>query len=139
MRQPKILVVEDESIVAIDLEETLQEMGYEVTGIVASGEAAIEKSAQQKPDLVLMDIMLQGKVDGITAAATIREQAKIPVIFLTSHADSATLERAKVTEPYGYILKPYKDVELRTVIEIALAVRDQGCLRHVTYTVTDRL
>lgn len=120
MSMSRVLIVEDESIVAADIAECLQIAGYAVSEIVASGEEGIESVRTNKPDLVLMDIMLQGAIDGIAAATTIRELADIPVVFLTAHADRATLERAKVTEPYGYVLKPFKELELRTVVDIAL-------------------
>lgn len=120
MTAPEILVVEDEGIVAMDIEERLENMGYSVCGVVASGEEAVQKAKSSTPDLVLMDIMLEGQMDGIEAASQIRSSLDVPVVYLTAHADEGTLERVKVTEPYGYVLKPFKELELRTVIEIAL-------------------
>lgn len=114
-----VLIVEDESIVAKDIQRRLETLGYTVSAIVASGENAVEK-ARDNPDVVLMDIVLKGDMDGIKAAEIIRSQFSIPVIYMTSYADDKTLERAKVTEPYGYILKPFEDRELHTIIEIAL-------------------
>lgn len=117
---PAILIVEDENIVAKDLENRLKGLGYTVNAIVPSGEEAIERAANLQSDLVLMDIKLKGKVDGIVAAKQIRTLFNIPVIFITAYADEETLERAKATMPYGYILKPFEDRELRANIETAL-------------------
>lgn len=116
----KILVVEDEAIVARDIERQLRKAGYEVPAVVASADAAIEQVSQTSPDLVLMDIRLQGPVDGIEAAREIREQFKLPVIFLTAHADDETLARAKLTQPFGYIIKPIGHSNLTSSIEMAL-------------------
>lgn len=120
MTKPKILIVEDESIVAEDLKRGLQNMGYEVPAVVSSGEEAVKKAEKLKPDLVLMDIVLKGKMNGIDAAKKIRPRFDIPVIYLTAYADDKTLERAKVTEPFGYIIKPFDDRELQSTIEMAL-------------------
>ena len=116
----KILIVEDESIVAADIEDTLHKIGYEVVGIVSSGEDALERAAVHAVDLILMDIQLKGTLDGIETAATVREKYNIPVVYLTAHADEATLERAKITEPYGYIVKPFEEIELKVALELAL-------------------
>jgi PAS domain S-box-containing protein/diguanylate cyclase (GGDEF)-like protein len=115
-----MLVVEDERIVSMDLQRRLKSMGYEVVGSAVSGEEAIQKAGFLHPDMVLMDIMLDGQLDGIQAAEIIRKQCNIPVIYLTAYADSSTLERAKITEPFGYILKPFEERELHGHIEIAL-------------------
>ena len=115
-----LFIVEDEGIVASDLSETLQTLGYSVAGIAKSGENALEKIQIAKPDLVLMDIHLAGTMDGIDTAAKIHSLYMIPVIFLTAYADKALLERAKLTEPYGYILKPYEERGLQSTIEMAL-------------------
>jgi PAS domain S-box-containing protein len=115
-----ILVVEDEPVVALDLRTRLTRMGYLVSGMVARGEDAVEFAGTQRPDLILMDIRLRGAMDGISAAEQIRHQFGLPVIYLTAHADEATVERARITEPFGYILKPFDERELRTVIEMAL-------------------
>jgi PAS domain S-box-containing protein len=120
MPNAQILVVEDEGIVAADIEERLRRLGYRIAGVVASGEEALRKVAGSMPDLVLMDVILQGPMDGVQAAEEIRRQHQVPVVFLTAHADQATLQRAKVTEPFGYILKPFEERELHTTVEIAL-------------------
>ncbi len=115
-----ILVVEDELIAAENIARNLKKLGYEVIGIVDSGEEAIQAATNNHPNLVLMDIMLQGNLDGIEAAGHIRSQLKIPVIYMTAYADDDTLGRAKLTEPYGYLVKPFKPQSLKTTIEIAL-------------------
>ncbi len=120
MDPTKILIVEDEGIIAVDLRERLEELGYSVSAIVASGEEAIRNAAELRPDLVLMDVVLQGEMDGIEAAEQIRGQLGLPVVFLTAHADNETVQRAKVTEPFGYILKPFEERELHTSIQMAL-------------------
>jgi two-component system, NtrC family, sensor kinase len=119
-RTIQILIVEDEKIIALNLKENLQSLGYTVVALVASGEQAIEKAAKLHPDLVLMDICLKGNIDGITAAQQIWDSFSIPVIYVTGHSDQHTLERAKVSAPFGYILKPVKDRELYVAIETAL-------------------
>ena len=116
----RILVVEDESIVALDIQDRLESLGYEVPTTVASGEKAIEQAGALRPDLVLMDIQLQGRMDGVEAADQIRRLFGIPVIYLTANADHPTVERAKVTEPFGYVIKPFEERELHTTIEVAL-------------------
>ena len=120
MAVPQILVVEDESIVAMDLRYKLQDLGYSVLATSRSGEDALERVAELNPDLVLMDISLDGEMDGIEAAGHIRERFDIPVIYLTALADEETLKRAKVTEPIGFVLKPITETALRTAIETAL-------------------
>jgi CheY-like chemotaxis protein len=116
----KILIVEDEFIEAADLKKRLEKLGYTVVGIAATGEDAIKKSEDTYPDLVLMDIMLKGKMNGIEAAQSIRDIHDVPVIYLTAYFDNNTLEKAKKTAPYGYILKPYEDMGLRSAIEMAV-------------------
>lgn len=120
MANARILIVEDEAITAKDIQMVLQDLGYEVTGTASSGEEAIRKAEDHKPALVLMDIVLQGKMDGIEAAGQIHTRMDVPIVYLTAHSDKATLERAKITEPFGYILKPFEERELHTNIEIAL-------------------
>ncbi len=120
MPNPKILVVEDETIVALDIKSRLESLGFVVPAVAASGEEAIQKATETHPDLVLMDIKLKGKQDGVEAAEEIRAQFQIPVIYLTAYADEATLQRAKITEPFGYILKPFEGRELHSAIEMAL-------------------
>ncbi|HVY25926.1 MAG TPA: response regulator [Polyangiaceae bacterium] len=116
----RIFVVEDEAIVREDIAQTLRELGYEVSGTAQSGAEALFAVEQLTPDLVLMDIKLAGRVDGIQTAAAIRKRWSIPVIYLTSHSDEATLARAKETGPHGYLLKPFNERDLRTAIEVAL-------------------
>ena len=120
MTKAKILVVEDESITARDLELTLLELGYDVVAKVPTGEEAILQAEATKPDLVLMDIILAGEMNGIEAAQQINERFDIPVVYLTAHADEGTLSRAKITGPYGYIVKPFNEVNLHSNIEMAL-------------------
>lgn len=120
MNKTKILVVEDESIVARDIRNMLLGLGYEVTGVVSGAKVAIKKAAETHPDLVLMDVMLQGEVTGVEAADHIYTRFSIPVVYLTAYADSSTVQRAKKTEPFGYIIKPFEERELQTTIEIAL-------------------
>ncbi len=120
MEKKRILVVEDEAITALDLEEALVRLGYEVVGSASTGEDAVAKAKDKKPDLVIMDIHLQGEMDGVRAAEEIWNALKTPCIFLTSYADEATLSRAKLTNPYGYMLKPYDEDELRVTVDLAL-------------------
>ena len=120
MKETRILVVEDEVIIAMEIKDRLNHLGYTVPAIVPSGEEAIRKVAEVNPDLVLMDIMLEGKMDGVETAEKIRVKFDLPVIFLSAYSDNATLDRAKITEPFGYILKPFDERELHTTIEIAL-------------------
>jgi len=120
MAKIKILVVEDESIVAKDLQNTLQNLGYKVPAVASSGQAAIEAAEKHKPDLILMDIVLKGKMDGIEAAEQISSRFNIPAVYLTAYTDDKTLERAKITDPFGYIVKPFEDRQLKTVIVMAL-------------------
>ena len=115
-----ILIVEDEAVVAADLAGKLTRVGYRVVGIAAKGEQAIEKALNAHPDLVLMDIRLPGRLDGIETAKQILATCNVPVVYLTAHSDSHTLERAQKTEPFGYILKPFEERDLTTQIEIAL-------------------
>ena len=115
-----ILIVEDESIVGLDIQKRLVRMGYDVSAVVASGEAALASARKSPPGLVLMDIHIQGGMDGVETATLIRRRMDIPIVFLTAYSDENTLERAKATEPYAYVLKPFKDRELKTTIEIAL-------------------
>lgn len=120
MAKTSVLVVEDESIVAKDIQNSLKKLGYVVPSVENTGEDAIDAAGDHKPDLVLMDIMLKGEISGIEAADQIKQRYQIPVIFLTAYADESTLSKAKVTEPYGYIIKPFKEIDLHTSIEMAL-------------------
>ncbi len=121
MSTAKILVVEDESIIALDIQSSLVNAGYNVVAIATCADEALDLTAQFSPDLVLMDIRLRGETDGVEAAEKIRREFDLPVVYLTAHADENTLKRAKLTEPFGYILKPFEDRELITTIEIALS------------------
>ncbi|MBW4556057.1 MAG: response regulator [Trichormus sp. ATA11-4-KO1] len=120
MGQVRILVVEDEVIVARTIASQLNQLGYMVTGTASSGKVAIAKASEIKPELVLMDIILKGDMDGIAAATYIREQLDIPVIFLTAYGDENTLQRAKLTQPFGYVVKPFTSKDLRIAVEIGL-------------------
>lgn len=120
MARKQILVVEDENIVAWDLQNTLRLLGYGVTAIVSSGEGAIEQAAATHPDLILMDIELKGRMDGVAAAKVIGDRLDIPILYLTAYADDQTLERAKGTEPFGYLLKPFNERSLHAAIQMAL-------------------
>jgi len=120
MEKIRILIVEDEGLIARDIENMVKNAGYAVCGVVSTGEEAIEKAGKTQPDLILMDIILRGDMDGVEAAERIREHLNIPVIYLTAHTDENTLDRAKLTEPQGYTLKPVEQKELLTVIEMAL-------------------
>jgi PAS domain S-box-containing protein len=119
-KRGNILVVEDEIIVALDLKRCLQGMGYQVVQVVTSGEKAVTAAKNKKPDLVLMDIRLQGEMDGIEAAKVINSQYDVPVVYLTAYADDQTLQQATAAGPYGYLVKPFEPRELKTTIEVAL-------------------
>jgi PAS domain S-box-containing protein len=125
MQGARIMVVEDEVVVAMELEKRLGSLGYTVTGIIGTGEEAVERAGQVDPDFVLMDIKLAGRMDGIEAAEKIRERYDIPVVFLTAHTDEKTLQRAKLSEPFGYLVKPFSETELRTTIEVAIHKHQQ--------------
>ena len=120
MTNIQILVVEDEGIIAKDIQNMLNSLGYAVPAVASSGKEAIKKAAETHPNLVLMDIVLEGDMDGVEATEQIRERFDIPVIYITAYGDDKTLQRAKITEPYGYILKPFEERELQTAIEMAL-------------------
>jgi len=120
MSKTNVLVVEDENIVSKDIQHSLKKLGYNVVGAASMGEKAIVLAHETHPDVVLMDIMLKGEMNGIETASQIKAELKIPVIYLTAYADEATLAKAKVTEPYGYIIKPFKEIDLHTSIEMAL-------------------
>jgi PAS domain S-box-containing protein len=128
MAKAKIMIVEDERITAEDLKGALENVGYTVVDLISSGEDAVEKAGKLRPDIVLMDIRLEGEMDGIKAAEEIREHYGMPVIYLTAYSDVNTVQRAKITEPSGYILKepfgfirkPFEESELHTAIEITL-------------------
>ena len=115
-----ILLVEDEGLIARDLEDTLTRLGYRVSGIASEGTEAIEMARELHPQLVVMDVSLRGDVDGIEAACAIQEDAPVPVIFLTGHSDTETLQRAVMTGPLGYLIKPFQEDDLRCAIEVAI-------------------
>ena len=119
MGKISVLVVEDESIVSKDIQYSLKKLGYNVVGVAATGQKAIDLCGEKLPDIILMDIMLKGDINGIEASTRIKETYNIPVIFLTAYADENTLSKAKVTEPYAYIIKPFKEIDLHTSIEMA--------------------
>src|SRR5262245_51637429 len=114
----RILVVEDQGLIAADIENTLKKLGYVVVGNVSSGADAISRSDQLRPELVLMDVRLQGEIDGIQAAEIIRDRFNVPVVYLTA-PDEETILLAKKTTPFGYLVKPFNERELRATIEIA--------------------
>ncbi len=118
--KPKILVVEDEQITALEIKTSLNKLGYDAPVSVMSGEEAVAKAEEIRPDLVLMDIHLKGKMDGVEAAKKIQKTLNLPIIYLTANTDDRTLQRAKIAEPYGYVLKPFEMRELHSNIEMAL-------------------
>lgn len=120
MSEVKILIVEDERILALGLKKKLEKLGFKVTDAVSTGEDAIESVKADKPDLILMDIVLKGEMDGIEAAKLIINLHNIPIIYLTAYADDKTIERAVKTYPYGYLMKPYQERELKANIDMAL-------------------
>ncbi len=119
MRKRRILIVEDEKIIAEDIKSTLLKFNYEVPEIVASGEIAIRKAEELKPDLILMDIMIEGNINGIEAAKQVYQEFEIPIVFLTAYSDEKILEQAAESSPFGYLIKPFEDRELRATIEMA--------------------
>ncbi len=120
MHPPRLLIVEDENIVAADLALSLTHLDYTVVGTTGSGEEALVLAAQVRPDLVLMDIRLQGELDGIETAREMRERLHVPVVFLTANSEDEMFHRAMQVGPFGYVLKPFDERELRIVIEMAL-------------------
>ncbi len=122
----RILIVDDEAIITMQLEERLTEMGYTVAGMAASGEAAIQKARKERPDIVLMDIVMPGKLNGIDAAKVITEELGIPVVFVTSYADDTIIGKAKSVRPSGYIVKPFNEREVKAAIEVALFRKSFG-------------
>src|SRR4030067_734944 len=120
MPNVKILIVEDERLVAQDIEGCLGRHGYQVTAIVSNGKEGLKEVKKNPPDLVLMDIILEGEWDGIETARRMRRHLDVPVVYITAHSDEKTIEAAKVTEPYGYILKPIDEKELHIVVELTV-------------------
>ncbi len=120
MERINVLVVEDERLVAEDLKQILSEEGYNVVGLYSSGEKLLENIESHIPDIILMDIKIKGKLDGVETSVILRQKYDIPIVYLTAHADQATLDRVKITEPYGYVLKPFERREIHTSIQIAV-------------------
>ncbi|HPR46437.1 MAG TPA: response regulator [Spirochaetota bacterium] len=120
MSTTKILIVEDESIIALDIKSILSRLGYSVTAIVISGPECLKQISENRPDLILMDIKLKGSMDGIETANIVLKEYNIPIVFITAHSDKSSLQRAKVTKPYGYIVKPVSERELYTTIETSI-------------------
>ena len=125
MARPRIQIVEDEAIIAADIEEALTGLHYDVVGIASSGSDALNLARSKRPDLILMDVHIEGPMDGIETAEIVAKELGTPVVFLTAFADSATFSRAKELEPQGYVLKPFRQMELRTVIDLALHKHSQ--------------
>jgi len=120
MAMTNVLVVEDEKIVSKDIQLSLKRLGYTVVGTADTADGAIAAAQEHRPDVILMDIILKGEKNGIDAATAIRAEMDIPIVYLTAHSDEATIQRAKESEPHGYILKPFKEVDIRTNIEMAI-------------------
>ncbi len=120
MANISVLIVEDEEFFATEVQDILNKLGYDVLGVASTGEDAVRMAEETRPDLILMDIVLKGEMDGVTAAEQIHEHFDIPVIYLTGLTGDQITERAKITEPFGYILKPFQERELHVAIEIAL-------------------
>jgi len=123
-RMNKIMIVEDEAVIAFRLQQCLTSMGFDIVGVAYSGEEAVEKAINLRPDLILTDIMIQGKPDGIQVAEIVKLALDIPVIFLTACSEDKIIERTKQAEPYGYIVKPFQNHELKVAIEITLYKKD---------------
>jgi FOG: CheY-like receiver len=124
MAGKKIMIVEDEVIMAMAVEQKLTDLGYEVVGTVDKGEDAVKRAKELRPNLILMDIVLKGDMDGIDAAQQIHDDLDIPIIYLTAYSDDEVLKRARITEPYGYMVKPFKTSEMKAHIEMALYKHD---------------
>jgi DNA-binding response OmpR family regulator len=122
-KQPRILIVEDESVVATNLQQSLTEMDYQVIDWVRTGEAAVELAERELPDLILMDIHLAGALNGIESARRIWQRVQVPIVYCTAHADLETLKAVQTTESYGYVVKPFQSIAVRAAIELALARR----------------
>ncbi len=116
----RLLIVEDDAISVLLIQSVLQKMGYAIAGVVATGPDALVKTRELKPDLILMDVRLRGSMSGIEAAAEIGRDFEIPVVYLTAYADETTLKQARTTSPYGYLVKPFREDELKAAIETAL-------------------
>ena len=123
-KMSKIMIVEDEAVIALRLQHSLTSLGFDVVGVAYSGEEAVETARDLRPDLILTDIMIPGKLDGIQVAEIVKSELDIPVIFLTASSEDKILERTKQVEPYGYIVKPFQNREIKAVIEVALYKKD---------------
>lgn len=139
MKKIKVLVVEDEWVTAKDIKNSLEKLNYAVPALVATGEEAIQKANELQPDLVLMDIILQGEIDGIEAANQIWNCCNIPVVFLTAYSDDETIDRAGITQPFGYLVKPFEDKVLHTTIQIALSRQKATVELQQALTVSEEL
>jgi CheY-like chemotaxis protein len=115
----RILVVEDEAVIALDLKRRLEKLGYEVCGCADTGAEAIAIAVETEPNLILMDIIIEGSMDGVDAAAELVRHRDIPIVFLTAHTDAATIMRVKRIRPFGYLVKPFQERELDTTIQLA--------------------
>ena len=120
-KSPNILIVEDENIIAMDIQFMLENLGYKISGVVSSGEDSIKKAYNMLPDLILMDIKLKGNIDGVSAANQIYKSLRIPVVYLTAYLDNSTMDRVKKTMHFGFISKPFEEKELQNIIEETLA------------------
>ena len=120
VEKARIMVVEDEAVISMEIQDRLTKMGHSICGTAASGEEAVSVATAKRPDLILMDVQLRGEVDGVQTAKQIRDLVEIPVIYLTAFADDRTVERAKLTQPFGYLIKPFSEKELYAAIEMAL-------------------
>lgn len=129
MIKGKILIVEDEPLVADDIERTVEKLGYQIVGKAISGKEALTIAEERKPDLALMDISIKGEMDGITTGSILKERFGTALIYLTAHSDIATFERAKITEPYGYVIKPFQEADLRIALGLAIYKRSQEISR----------
>ena len=119
-RPRAVLLVEDESIVARDLQQCLRDLGYDAFGVAASAEEAMAQASERRPDIALVDIRIKGRLDGVKAAQLLQERFGVPIVYMTGHADDATLQRALRTRPQGFLVKPIRTAELQSAIEIAL-------------------
>lgn len=126
----RIFIVEDDVIIGEDIKKSVRNIGHDIVGFVPSGEQALEQVTQVMPDLVLMDIVLRGRLNGIETAEQIHRHYKIPIVFLTAYADKLTMSRAQRAHPYGYILKPFEDQELKEVLEDAMVKIKQSKLEN---------
>ncbi len=120
MSKANVLVIEDEKIVSMDIQMSLKKLGYNIIGAADTGEKAIELALELKPDIILMDIMLKGEMTGIQAAEAIKKEMYVPIVYLTAYTDENTLAKAKLTEPNGYLIKPFKEINVKTTLEMAL-------------------